>query len=260
MLSGLPRSGSQVLTSLLNQHPEIYASTTSPVVDLLSIVNSNWKYISQGSLDQHPEKENNIIGGMIDGAYKHIEKPVIVDKNRLWPRYSKVMLNVLGKKPKIICTVRPIPEILSSYILLVRKNSHKITFIDQELIDMKLPINDKNRCRILWEKFINHPYMSLRIGFNSSDVELCVVSYDEIVKHSQQTMNKICEFIQIDTHTVNINSLQRMDENDSYYGGLEGLHEVRSEMKRVSPPPEEVIGQELTQLYTNMKLDFWNRT
>ena len=46
MLSGLPRSGSSVLCSMLNQHPDIYASTTSPVIDLIEILNQNWQAIS----------------------------------------------------------------------------------------------------------------------------------------------------------------------------------------------------------------------
>jgi hypothetical protein len=31
-------------------------------------------------------------------------------------------------------------------------------------------------------------------------------------------------------------------------------------MERVSPEPELVIGKELTKLYTDMKLDFWNKS
>jgi sulfotransferase len=259
MLSGIPRSGSQVLSSLLNQHTEIHASTTSPVIDLICIVNDNWKVISQSLVDQHPKQELNILKGIVQSSYEHIDKPVIVDKNRLWPRYSKLMQDSLGIKPKIICTVRPIPEILSSYILLIRKNKNKITFVDEELFNLKLPINDKNRCRILWEKYINHPYTSLRLGYKSPYNDLCFVTYDEIVNSSQETMDKICKFIGIESQTVNINSLQRMDENDGYHGGLEGLHDVRSVMKKTSGTPEEIIGKELTQLYTNMKLDFWRK-
>ena len=34
-LSGLPRSGSTLITSLLNQNPQIHASTNSPVLDTI---------------------------------------------------------------------------------------------------------------------------------------------------------------------------------------------------------------------------------
>ena len=258
MLSGLPRSGSSVLTSMLNQHPDIYASTTSPVIDMIEIIHPNWPTISAGLINQSPVQYPNMIKGLCYGAYDHINKPVIIDKNRIWPRYGKLMRDALGHKPKIICTVRNIPEILASYILLINKNSDKITFIDQDLIDNNLPINNKNRCKLLWEKYMNLPYISVRAGFNSSDVDLLVVDYDEIVNNSQQTMNNICDFIGIDTFTLNITDLQPMDENDKYHGFI-GLHDVRKELKRTSPRPEDVIGKDLVKLYTDMKLDFWNR-
>lgn len=259
MLSGLPRSGSSVLTSMLNQHPEIYASTTSPVIDLIEVMNNNWHNISAAITNPDPQQYPNMIKGVCYGAYEHIDRNVIIDKNRLWPRHGKLMHSVLGYKPKIICTVRDIPEILASYILLINKNSDKITFVDKDLLDSGLQINNKNRCKILWGKYINGPYISVRAGFNTPVIDLCVVDYDNIVNNSQDTMNKICNFLNIDNFIVDLSNLQQMKENDDYHGGMSGLHDVRPIMKRTSPPPAEVIGHELTKLYTNMKLDFWNK-
>lgn len=259
MLSGLPRSGSSVLTSLLNQHPNFHASTTSPVIDMIEILNNNWPTISNALINQPETQYPSMIAGLIDGVYDHIPKPVVIDKNRLWPRYGKLMAKVLNAKPKIICTVRSIPEIMASYILLINKNSDKITFIDQDLIDLKQPINNKNRCNLLLSKYINGPYNSARIGFNTPDIDLCIVNYDEIVNNSQATMDKICQFIGHESIEVNLSNLQPMDENDIYHGGIYGLHDVRPVMQRTSPPAEQVIGRELVKLYTDMKLDFWNK-
>lgn len=259
MLSGMPRSGSQVLSSVLNQHPKIFSTITSPIADLLGIVNEQWPILSQADLTPNPDQYKNILLGLITGAYAHVDKSIIIDKNRLWPRYSEFLYNVLGVRPKIICTVRPIPEILASYILLIEKNNHKITYIDQDLIDLKLPINNKNRCKILWEKYITHPYNSLRIGFNGNYADLLFVTYDNIVNHNQETVNRICDFIGIEHCTIDQNNLQPMDENDSYHGGLEGLHDVRSSLKRISLNPEQVIGTELTNYYKNMNLEFWRK-
>lgn len=259
MLSGLPRSGSQVLSSMLNQHPEIYSTTTSPVADLLGIVGEQWPVISQALTDPYPDQFRNMMLGLIDGAYKHIEKSVIIDKNRLWPRYGNLSRHIFGFKPRVICTVRGISDILASYILLIEKNKHKITYIDQDLIDMKLPINNKNRCKVLWEKYVTHPYNSLRIGVNSGDVDILFVKYEDIVEHGQTTVNKICDFIGIDHFVLDQNNLQRMDENDGFHGGLEGLHDVRSTLKKSSPPPEQVIGRELVNYYRNMNLEFWRK-
>lgn len=258
MLSGVPRSGSQVLASMLNQHPLIYASTTSPVVDLLDIIVNQWPIISSALVDREPTQFNSIIKGMINGAYCHIDKPVVIDKNRIWPRHGRLMTDVMGVRPKIICTVRRIPEVLASYILLINKNNHKITYIDQDLVEAGLPINNKNRCKILWEKYISAPYTSLRVGFNAQDCDLLIVRYHDIVNNSQQVIDLISKFIGIESYSLNTKALQPMKENDSYHGGLEGLHDVRPVLGRTSPSPEDIIGHELVQLYTDMKLDFWN--
>ena len=143
-------------------------------------------------------------------------------------------------------------------LLYLDKNPDKITFIDQDLIDSNLPVNNKNRCKLLLEKYINQPYTSLKIGYKSNYADLLIVDYDQIVNNSQDTIDKICDFIGIDRIVVDLNNLQPMDENDAYHGFI-GLHDVRKELKRTSPRPEDVIGKDLAKHYTDMKVDFWNR-
>ena len=167
MLSGLPRSGSTVLTSMLNQHPMIHASTTSPLADFLINTIEQWPVLARQVANKPERQLENIIEGIIDGTYKHVNKQVVVDKNRLWPRISGDINKTFQKKPKIICTVRQIPEILSSYILLFDRNPNQQNFVDEELRHINIPINTKTRCRLLWEKYINHPYKSLMMGHNS---------------------------------------------------------------------------------------------
>ena len=259
MLSGIPRSGSSVLSSMLNQHPDIHATTTSPVADLLAIVNEQWPNISQAIVDRHPDQQSNIIKGIVEGAYQHVEETVIVDKNRLWPRYSDFMNTALGHKPKIICTVRSIPDVLASYILLIEKNNYKTTYVDEELMNQGLPVNTKNRCRLLWEKYVIHPYTSLRMGYNSGTADLLFLEYDDIVGDGQAVLDMICDFVSIDRYQLARDSLRPMDENDAYHGGLDGLHLVRPVLEKTSPAPERVIGHDMVKYYQSMRLEFWRK-
>lgn len=229
------------------------------MADLSIIVFENWPHLSQALVDPDPAQYSNIINSLFQGIHRHIDKPIVVDKNRLWPRYIKELNIGLGHRPKIICTVRDITDVIASYILLIRRNSNQITFVDQELLDNKLPVSDKNRCRLLVEKYIMHPYTSLRIGSNSTDADLLFVDYNDIVGNSQTVMDKICNFIGIQTVTVDPNNLQSMDENDAYHGGMTGLHEVRPVMQKTSAPAQQVLGAELYNLYKSMKLEFWKQ-
>ena len=47
-------------------------------------------------------------------------------------------------------------------------------------------------------------------------------------------------------------------ENDSVYG-MPGLHTVKSELKRTSPPAWEVLGEECYEWWSNRRLEFWER-
>jgi hypothetical protein len=244
---------------MLNQHPQMFASTTSPLADLISLVGENWPVISRAIVEPNPNQYANILAGIIQGTYKHLDKPIVIDKNRLWPRFIPLIKQALGSTPKIVCTVRNIPDIMASYVLLIEKNKHKITFIDQDLIDNKQIVNNKNRCRLLMEKYIGHPYASLRMGYNNSEADLLFVEYTDIVEQGQATVDRICEFLGLDRYTLNSENLQAMDENDAYHGGIDGLHHVRPVLAKASPPPELVIGHELVKLYTDMRLDFWRK-
>ena len=112
---------------------------------------------------------------------------------------------------------------------------------------------------MLFEKYIGHPYASLRMGYNNSEADLLFVEYSDIVGNSQATMDRICDFIEVERYTLDTVNLQSMDENDQYHGGMDGLHHVRSVLEKTSPLPEEVIGRELVKLYTDMQLDFWRK-
>jgi len=259
MLSGLPRSASQVLSSMLNQHPEILGTSTSPVADLVVQTVDSWPNLSGALVNPYPQQLANIVGGIIQGAYRHVEQPIVVDKNRWWPRFGSILYDALGDPPRIIKTVRPIEEILASFVLLIERNSGKTTYIDQDLIDLGLPINTKNRCRILWEKYIQHPYTSLRLGWNNPEINSFVVSYDQIVNQSQWVMDQFCQWMGIESIMVDLGNLQEMPENDHSHGGLVGLHDVRRQMRRTSPPPEEVLGRYLCDYYRQMNLEFWRK-
>lgn len=259
MLSGLPRSGSTVLASMLNQHPKIYASTTSPVADMVDATLNLWPNISRALVQPDSHQFGNIVNGVIQGAYSHIEKEIVIDKNRLWPRFSPSLTQITGVRPKIICTVRDIPDILASYIILINNQTSNTNFVDTHVIQSGLPVTIKNRCKILWENYINHPYTSLQIGFNNQAADLLFCEYNDIINKPQETIDRICNFLDVESYSINVNNLQKMKEHDDFHGGLTGLHDIRPVLSKTSPAPEKIISNELVKMYSDMKLDFWRR-
>lgn len=258
VLSGLPRSGSTVLTSLLNQHPKLYATTTSPVLGMVTNFYHNWEPQTVTQLkDKDVRQRANMVTAMIRAAHEHIDKPIVIDKNRGWPKMGKLLTEILGEQPKMICTVRNIPDILASFVTLANKDPN--TFIDNQLRESGFTINNTNRCRLLWNNgVVGQSWQSLKSGWNFNKNNLLMIEYDDIVSKPLEVLVRIEEYLGIESFGYDINNLKPMEEKDEFHG-IKGLHDIRPVVKKTSKPPEQIIGNELTNYYNDMKLDFWHR-
>ena len=79
-ISGLPRSGSTLLSAILRQNPDFYADISTT---LESLVGTTIKIISEGESNLViTEAKKKLLHGIFDGYYKHLDKPVIFDCSR----------------------------------------------------------------------------------------------------------------------------------------------------------------------------------
>jgi len=130
-LAGLPRSGNTLLSSILNQNPDIMVSANSFLCD----------HMQQTALLQYNEKFqnfpdadslNNLISSTFDSYYTNWDAKYIIDRGPWGTPTNLYMLeNYLSNEVKIICSVRDIVEIISSTI---RVSSNRIRNIIQEQI------------------------------------------------------------------------------------------------------------------------------
>lgn len=254
-LSGLPRSGSTLLGSILNQNPEIYVTPTSPLSDLLCYVDESFS-----KLDIHYtyDKENittNTYKSILSNFYNHIDKPYVIDKHRAWCRNLKSVEQFTGTPPKVIATNRKISEILASYILLIERNNNSDNFIDNYLRTNHIEITNENRAEYLWRNYVSDPYESLVFGLNNFRENIHVVNYEDLVNSPKETLAQIYDFLEIPSHSHNFLNIKNTcsEEKDKAWG-LENLHQIRSELKRISPSPETIIGKENTDLYDKLNL------
>jgi sulfotransferase len=249
-LSGLPRSGSTVLSTLLSQHPLFHTTRTSVVRDLT-------RHIYTYRLGESPffdTKDPNspawgAMKGLLEGMFSQVEKEkIVLEKDRGWPSDIQWLSQVISEKPRFIATIRPIPEIISSFILLSRQigTNNKI---DEEVLSLGGELNDTNRAKIIWEKYIFSSWAALKTGYEYDPSCFFLVRYNDLVRDPQGTVDGICTFLQVPPYSVKTEDLRNPDpENDIIYG-LPGLHNVRSKLSKVSPPAEAVLGKDL--------YDFW---
>ena len=111
-LSGLPRSGSTLLGSILAQNPEIHVTPTSPLLDLMCYTDEALQKIKITYTYDEKALADNVYSGIIKSFYQNIHKPVIIDKHRGWPR------NLVPAKKYIDDKIR---KFIHQYILHIPK-------------------------------------------------------------------------------------------------------------------------------------------
>ena len=139
ILTGLRRSGSTVLASILNQHPEIFVTPTSPMIELIlsmkQICETNLTV--KASFDE--DQVDRIIKSISYSCWQHRPESIIIDKNRKW---TEILLNsnsfetIFDNDTKVIYTDRDLPSIVASWASILKKNSKKsITLFVKVKID-----------------------------------------------------------------------------------------------------------------------------
>ena len=125
-MAGLPRSGSTLLKSILDQNPNIHANPVSPVMELMYHTEEYLKKSEQYLGYPKPQNAYKIISSFIENYYYEREEDIIIDHCRAWPNNIERIKTYITPNPKIICPVRDIAEILTSFITMVHRNDDQV--------------------------------------------------------------------------------------------------------------------------------------
>ena len=269
-MAGLPRAGSTLLSTLLNQNPRFYSGPSSPVLGAMFSLHDNFQGNELYTGYPKPQQVNEIVGSVIRHWYSDVEQEVIFDKNRAWCARVPFIEGYIGQQAKIIVPVRRVDEILTSLLTMVHRNTFvegqpRINFVDEQLVKANIPISDENRCQylltsqggIVWES-LNATKMGVDEGHAD---KFHFVDYNDLVTDPQGELNNIYEFLGEEPfeHTFDgLSNEHREDDLTTY--GLSDMHEVHSKLEKTSPDPSTVLPESIIKLYNENKknLEFWN--
>jgi sulfotransferase len=221
-LSGLQRSGSTVLTKVLNQHPDLFASSTSPFLDYLLPAVEQLYNIKQNHSSGHYVNVQKILSTAAFAFYD-TPKSHIIDKNRGWLTNYENIDKELQQDPKIILTLRPIDEVVASfYKILVIQNQKQET------------------PETIFEGYIKELYFELMKKAYLKD-KICIVTYKQITKDAENTMSRVENFLNVDHHKYDFNNIRDDDPENDEKWGIPGLHSIRQTISVTSIPPSDIM-------------------
>jgi sulfotransferase len=254
-LSGLPRSGQTLLSTILNQNPDIHSGPESPLCNLITNCFINLENTEQYWL--YPKKDlfKKFAKALADSYYDDVNSQYIIDKCRVWNSRFNIELikNNLNPQVKIICCVRDVLEVLSSYIKLVNNTNQK-SFVDDNLTSAGMEINDENRCKWLMSEngLIN---LSLKcISETYKLPEIYLMEYNDLVSNPANVIKGIYNFLELPFYQHTFTNLKNnLQPNDDLLG-LPTLHYVRKDIIKISIPPSEILPQSIINKYNNMEI------
>lgn len=229
-LSGIPRSGSTVLAAILNQNPMTHVSTTSGLVHALDGLANTWH--SAGLLNQNdPERKKlaQTMRGAIDAFYEDTDKPVIIDKGRGWPVpvVLSAMGQVLGRPPKIIATVRSVPDCMASFVRVAKPEN-----IDEFMASGQLADH------------LKAAYISLQAGYEAFPECFLFVEYDDLLADPQAQLDRIHEFLELPPYEYDLSNIDgsSVKEDDENLHGYAGMHDIKPKLERLhNDSPKDLL-------------------
>ena len=241
-IAGLPRSGSTLLGTLLNQNPLIYTTHSSSFVEILYRTYSIWndKNFSEDFAGSKMKNMKIPYLQEITQAYfkQQTDKPIVFDKRRHWHSIENIKMfkEIFNQEPKIICPVRNIEEIVASFKSIFLKNKKTLN-LESNIFDV--------------------PFFHLKKTWNS-EFKRCLffVEYNDLVKSTQKTLNKIYDFIGQPYYKHNLNNIVSNDplkEVEKIYG-LKGLHNLQKTIKKSITSTDILDAKELK--YYSLQ-NFW---
>lgn len=250
-LGGLPRSGSTLLGSILNQNPSVYVSPTSPLNDLYFRTEQNFRELNEQFTYDVDRVSTNFYKNMHHIFYEHINKPVIIDKHRGWTFNFLQVQKYIDPDPKIICTYRPLAEVIASFIKLADNDPDNI--IDRELRDLGREINNENRAQHLWNHYVSDTYKYLRYGLENFARNILVVRYDDLIQDPAQEINRVYDFLGLERYDHVFHSIvNTCPEGKDAAFGYKGLHDIRPAIVRTSPDPVATLGRDRVAFFEKL--------
>ena len=232
--SSLPRAGSTLLQNILAQNPDVYATPTSGVLELVFAARGNYtdspEFQAQDSEVMKAAFQAFCKEGMIAYYNAITDKKYVVDKSRGWGIHYD-FLNFLHPEPKIICMVRDLRDIFASMENNYRKNPDKanaiLNWAQSQPVGMAI-----ERLQELY-----------RLGI---DKHMLFVRFEDLCLYPDTEMTRIYQYLGIPYYQHDWDNIEQVTKEDDEVYGSFGDHTIRTRLEPVPSKAKALLGKDVT--------------
>lgn len=240
-ISGLPRSGSTLLSAILRQNPALHAGMSSPCASLFMAMQGATSRRNETAVFLSEAQKIALLRGVFAGVYHaHPPEQTIIDTNRAWT--SKLpALTRLFPDAKVICCVRHLGWIMDSIERLTRANPFELSGLFG--YEPSNTVYTRVMRMASSDGLVGYALDALREGcFGDQSDRLILVDYEALTKEPEATIGALYEFLGLEPYEHDFNNVEYDAEDFDLGLGTPGLHKVRRkvawEPRRTVLPPE----------------------
>jgi sulfotransferase len=255
LISGLPRSGSTVLSALLRQNPRFSAAVTSPVASLVGAVMPKMSGGNEFSVFFDEERRRTVLRGLFESYYTSIPADhVVFDTNRMWTG-KLALVNELYPRARVICCVRDLGWIIDSIERMLRRNPLQLS----RVFDYKPGSSIYSRIDTLMNSengLIGQAWSCLREGWFSQHAgQLIVISYDNLVANPRPVLQRLYQELGEPPYEHDLENLSYDEPEYDAFLGMPGMHKVGAKVERQHR--ESCVPPDVFAKYS--ELSFWRK-
>ncbi len=228
-ISGLPRSGSTLLSALLNQNPRFQANMSGPVAGLVGTLLENMSGKSEYSVFINDDQRKRIIGSVVKEYYADSNAEVIFDTSRAWCARMP-LIKTLHPDAKVIACVRHMPWIIDSIEQIVQRNVFQPSSIFNYLSGGTVYSRADGVAGA--DGMVGYAYNALKEAYFGEYAagRLMLLQYETLVKDPQESIAAVYEFIGEQPFKHDFDNIQFDAAEFDKKAGTPGLHEVRAKV------------------------------
>jgi sulfotransferase len=218
LLSGLPRTGSTLLVSLLMQNPRIYGEGASGLCQIMWDVQSSCDKCDSLPANYRMHTKADIMSALPGLYYKDVKQPIIIEKGRTWthPTNLNMWKRYVNENQKVIVLIRPIEDIVKSIVALRIKNNWAGNLYADLLIPGSEPI-----CRAA---------EAIACSRFAPSENFLYVDYRDLISEPLEVLDLIYRFLGWDAYQHDITNIQQKNHENDLVHGLIGMHDIRPQI------------------------------
>ena len=257
-ITGLPRSGIGLLTTILDQNPEIRGEPVSSLCDIFAKVHAAWMDVPQNQIipGGNIRTKANVLRSVLQGYHDDVTKPIIADANLDWSHYLSLIEQVLQTPVKVIVCVRNPAEILASLERLRQKNPLGFNSID---IKVNKVNSLESRCYHYSQPkgILGRSHVAIRDAVTMGHLDkMLFVDYNRFCNSPRSNMKRVYEFLGMPAFDHDFEDIRSRVSCNDYCLSLPNITAIKPQLDRTVINPVQYIGLDLYDQYN--KQIFWN--